>query len=298
MTSHNPQDNLRGIGLMILAMAGFTIADSFVKAASRDLPVGQILATIGALGGLTFALIARAQGHRIFGRDFFSGPIILRNISEIWGTVCYVTALSLIDLSTASAIIQATPLAVTLGAVFLLGEKVHWRRWSAILVGLIGVLIILRPGGSSFEPASIWAVTGMFGLALRDLATRMVPKNIPTVRISTYGMGMLLPAGLMLMAVGPPPNSMNLLNWGQIFGLLVISVSGYWAITAAMRVGDVSVVAPFRYSRILFALIVGAVVFGERPDVWTLVGVTITILAGLYAFLRERRRPDHVSQPM
>lgn len=289
MSQHSSRENLRGIALMIAAMAGFTITDSFVKAAARDLPVGQILAITGILGGSIFALLTRARGHAVFSRDFFLGPVLLRNISEIWGTICYVTALSLIDLSTASAIIQATPLAVTLGAVLLLGEKVHWRRWSAILAGLVGVLIILRPGGNSFDPALIWAVAGMLGLAMRDLATRMIPKEMPTLRISTYGISMLLPAGLFLITLGQTPQPMSLLNWGQIIGLVAISVAGYWAITAAMRTGDVSVVAPFRYSRILFALLVGVVVFGERPDAWTLVGVSITIAAGLYAFLREHR---------
>lgn len=288
MSSQQSRENLRGIALMITAMAGFTIADSLIKAASQNLPVGQILAIVGTLGGAIFALLTRAQGHAVFSRDFFLGPVLLRNACEIWGTICYITALTLIDLSTASAIIQATPLAVTLGAVLLLGEKVHWRRWSAILLGFIGVLIIIRPGGSTFEPASIWAVAGMFGLAMRDLATRMAPKDMPTLRISTYGMAMLLPSGLLLMAFGQAPQPMSLTNWGQIIGLVVIAVSGYWAITAAMRVGDVSVVAPFRYSRILFALVVGAIVFGERPDLWTLVGVSITIIAGIYAFLRER----------
>lgn len=290
MSPPQSRDNLRGIGLMIIAMAGFTVADSFVKSAARDLPVGQILLLVGVFGGMIFAALTRAKGNAILSRDFFLFPVILRNASEILGTICYVTALSKIDLSTASAIIQATPLAVTLGAVILLGERVHWRRWSAIIVGFIGVMIIIRPGGSSFEMASVWAVIGMSGLAMRDLATRMVPRDIPTLRLSTYGIAMLIPSGLLLMALGQTPQPMNLMNWGQIISLVILSVGGYWAITAAMRIGDVSVVAPFRYTRILFALIVGAIVFGERPDMWTLVGVTITIAAGLYAFLRERRR--------
>ncbi len=289
MSQPQSRDNLRGIGLMVIAMVGFTAADSFVKAASYDLPVGQILLLVGVFGGLIFALLTRAKGDAILTRDFFLLPVMLRNASEILGTLCYITALSKIDLSTASAIIQATPLAVTFGAVILLKERVHWRRWSAILVGFVGVLIILRPGGSSFDMASIWAVIGMFGLAMRDLATRLVPRDLPTLRLSTYGISMLIPAGLFLMALGQTPQQMSLMNWGQIISLVILSVAGYWAITAAMRIGDVSVVAPFRYTRILFALIVGAIVFGERPDMWTLVGVAITIAAGLYAFLRERR---------
>ena len=284
------KDNLRGILLMIAAMAGFTLTDSFVKAVSIDLPVGQILALGGVLGGGAFALMTRAQGHAVITREFLLWPVILRNISEIVGTICYVTALSLIDLSTASAIIQATPLAVTLGAVLLLRETVHWRRWTAILVGFAGVLIILRPGGTAFEPAMLWAVAGLFGLAMRDLATRMVPKDMPTLRVSTYGMAMLLPAGLFLIAMGQTPQPMSLLNWGQVICFVTLGVLGYWAITAAMRVGDVSVVAPFRYSRIIFALLVGAVAFGERPDFWVLFGAALTIAAGIYAFMRERRQ--------
>lgn len=287
---HSPRENLRGIGLMVMAMIGFTMSDSLIKATSQDLPVGQILILLGIFGGVVFAAITRARGHRVFARDFFQSAVLLRNISEIFGTICYVTALSLIDLSTASAILQATPLAVTLGAVLLLGEKVQWRRWSAIIIGFMGVLIIIRPTGDSFELASIWAVAGLVGLAMRDLATRMIPKSVPTERISTYGMIMLLPAGFMLLGFGAPVQPMSLFNWGQIVALVVVAVLGYWAVTAAMRIGDVSVVAPFRYLRILFALIAGALVFGERPDAWTLIGVAITIAAGLYAFLREQRK--------
>lgn len=283
-------DNLRGIGLMILSMIGFTGGDSFVIFLSADLPVGQIMFFVGLIGGLAFATLTRAKGHAIVSRDFFLFPVMLRNASEIFGTICYLTALSKIDLSLASSITQATPLAVTLGAVLLLKEQVQWRRWSAILVGFLGVLIIIRPGGSDFEMASIWAVFGMFGLAMRDLSSRMVPDQMPNLRLSTYGISMLIPAGLFLMAIGQTPQAMSPLNWVQIISMVSFSIVGYWAITAAMRLGDVSVVAPFRYTRIIFALIVGAAVFGDRIDMWTLIGVAITIAAGLYAFLRERRR--------
>jgi len=283
------RDNLRGISLMVAAMAGFAVMDLFVKSAARDIPVGQILVIAGAGGGVVFAILSKVSGIAVLSRDFFLWPVLLRNASEILGSICYITALSLIDLSTASAILQATPLAVTLGAVLLLGEVVHWRRWSAIAVGFIGVLIILRPATREFDPATLWAVAGMFMLALRDLATRMAPKNIPTLRISTYGMAMLMPAGLLLLAIGEGPRAMSLLNVAQMLGAVGISVLGYWAITEAMRTGDVAVVAPFRYSRIIFALLVGIIALGERPDFWTLIGAAITIAAGVYAFLRERR---------
>jgi len=295
VTDPHPKDNLRGIALMIAAMAGFALTDSFVKAASRDIPIGQILAISGVIGGLVFAMMTRAQGHAVFSREILTWPVILRNGSEILGTICYVKALSLIDLSTASAILQATPLAVTFGAVLLLGERVHWRRWSAIAIGFAGVLIILRPGASSFDPDTLWAFFGMLALAMRDLATRLVPSSMPTLRISTYGMTMLLPAGLIMLAFDQGPRAMNLLNWFQTFGFVGLGITGYWAITAAMRVGDISIVAPFRYSRILFALLVGITVFGERPDFWTIFGATLTIAAGIYSFMRQRRAASPLS---
>ena len=135
----------------------------------------------------------------------------------------------------------------------------------------------------------LWAVAGMFGLAMRDLSTRMVPPDMPTLRVSTYGMVMLLPAGLFLLAIGDGPRALSPLNYAQMGGAIVVGVLGYWAITAAMRIGDVSVVAPFRYSRIIFALLIGTLVLGERPDMWTLIGAAITIAAGIFSFLRERR---------
>lgn len=287
-------DNLRGIALMVLAMAGFTLTDMFIKRAAADLPVGQIMAMLGGGGGALFALLTLARGHAVLARDFFAAPVMLRNGCEMVGAVAMLTALSLVDLTTVSAILQATPLAVTIGAVLFLGERVGWRRWIATLVGFLGVLIIMRPGLAGFTPDTLWALGAMVVLGMRDLVTRVVPHTIPTLRVSTYGLAMLLPAGLILMALGDGVRPMSAANWGQMGGAVVISVLGYYAITAAMRIGEISVISPFRYSRIVFALVVGAVVFGERPDFWTLAGAALTIAAGLYIFLRER----HAALPL
>ena len=281
--------NLTGIALMIAAMVGFAVTDTFVKFAALTLPVGQILFMLGLGGGIAFAVLTRVQGHAIFARDFYAKGVLLRNASEILGTVCFVTALSKIELSIASAIIQATPLAVTMGAALFLRETVGWRRWSAILVGFAGVFIILRPASTAFDPNTLWAVGGMLALSVRDLATRMIPPSMPTARAAGYGMSMLVPAGLTLMALGQTPQAMNAANSTYIAAAILLGVSGYYAITSAMRIGDIAVVAPFRYSRIIFALLIGVFVLGETIDVWTILGAAITIAAGLYTFLRERR---------
>lgn len=281
-------DNIRGILLMIAAMAGFALEDMFVKRVAETLPVGQILITLGAGGAILFGLLARRRGQRLFTRALLTRPVLLRNAGEVVGTLGFVTALALTPLASASAILQATPLAVTLGAALFLGEQVGWRRWSAICVGFLGVLMVIRPGLEGFQPASLFAVQAVAGLALRDLATRATPRSVSSLQLSAYGFAMLVPVGAVLLIVGPHAQAIDGLAAFRLGGALVLGVSAYYAIVEAMRLGDVSVITPFRYSRLLFALIIAMLVFGEHPDFWTLLGAAIIIGSGLYTFARER----------
>ncbi|SMX41902.1 DMT family transporter [Actibacterium lipolyticum] len=281
-------DNFRGILLMVAAMAAFAVEDMFVKHVSGPLPIGQILAILGAAGGLIFALMAMHRGTRLLSRDLLTLPVILRNLGEVLGTLGFVTAVALTPLSSASAILQATPLAVTLGAALFLGEKVGWRRWSAICVGFLGVLLIIQPGLDGFEPASLFAVQGVVGLAIRDVATRACPRSITSMQLSAYGFLSLVPIGLVMMYVATPAQPIDGITGLRLCGALVFGVAGYYAIVEAMRIGEVSVITPFRYTRLLFALIIGIVIFGERPDAWTLAGAAVIIGSGLYTFARER----------
>lgn len=283
-------DNLRGALLMTLAMLGFSIEDMFIKMMAGALPVGQVLVLLGAGGSLVFAAIVMMQRQPLFSTEMLSGPILLRAAGEIIGTVGFVSAIMLIPLSTASAILQATPLVVTLGAALFLGEAVGWRRWSAILVGFGGVILIIRPGLEGFSPLSLLALLGVLGLAARDVATRKVPSTLSSMQLSFLGFLAVVPAGLgLLLFTGT--------TWAPVtprIALLItasisIGVFAYYAIVAAMRVGDVSFVSPFRYSRMIFALIVGVSVFGERPDWPTLLGATIIIASGIYTVWRERQ---------
>jgi multidrug transporter EmrE-like cation transporter len=168
-------DNLKGMGWMTLAMLAFALTDMFIKLTVDRLPVGEVLMVFGIGGALVFGIAARAQGARLLSPMLWSGPVMARNASEIVGTVCFTLALSQIELSLLSAVIQANPLLVTLGAALFFGEKVGWRRWLAIGIGLAGVLVIIRPGVSGFEPATLWALGAVIGLAGRDLATRPIP---------------------------------------------------------------------------------------------------------------------------
>lgn len=291
------RDNLRGILLMVAAMAGFAIEDMFIKWAAAGLPTGQIMLMLGASGGLVFGLFARFRGEPIFTRRLWHPAVVLRNLGEMTGTLGFVTALALTPLTTATAIFQATPLAVTLGAALFLGEKVGWRRWSAILVGFVGVMIIIRPGFEGFRLASLWSVLAVVGLSVRDLATRRIPADISTAQISAWGFMTLILLGPMMLAVTGGARMPAPAEAGYMLGALAFGIAAYWAIVQAMRLGEVSVITPFRYSRLVFALIVGIVVFAESPDLPTLAGAALIIGSGLYAFARERLRKRSLPTP-
>lgn len=283
-------DNLRGALLMTLAMAGFAIEDMFIKLMADALPVGQILLMLGLGGTLVFGTIAHGQGAKVLSPALLTRPVMIRNLCELVGTVGFVLSFVLASLATASAILQATPLVVTLGAVLFLGERVGWRRWSAICVGFAGILLIVRPGMAGFEPASLLAIIGVIGLAGRDVATRLVPRNISSMQISTWAFAMLIPAGLFLMSVmreAPViPSAPHALTYLATLG---IGILAYYSLVGAMRVGELSFVTPFRYTRMIFALAVGLVIFGEQVDALMLAGAALVIGAGLFTWWREAR---------
>lgn len=284
------KDNLRGIVLMVASMGGFAIEDMFVKMAAADLPTGEIMLLLSLLGTPVFVWLAHREGGRFWSRDALNPALLGRNLGEMIGTLGFVTALALTPLTTATAIFQASPLAVTLGAALFLGEKVGWRRWSAIFVGFIGVMVIIRPGLDGFQLASLWSVLAVAGLSVRDISTRRIPAGIATATVSAWGFASIAVLGALMLAVTGGAKVPTLLQAGYILGALVFGVSSYWAITQAMRLGEVSVITPFRYARLVCAMVIGMIVFGERPDLMTYLGSALIIGSGLYTFARERLR--------
>ncbi len=281
-------DNMRGSVLMVVAMALFALEDMFIKLLSAALPVGQILMVLGTAGALVFGALVRLRREPLFPRAMWSAPVVIRNLGEAIGGVCFVLAISLTPLSSASAILQAAPLAVTLGAALFLGEPVGWRRWSAILVGFFGVMLIVRPGLDGFEPASLLAVVAVLALAARDLATRRVPARLSGYQLSAWAFAAIVPAGAVMLAIGgAAPVMPGAVSLAQLAGALVVGLFAYYALVGAVRTGEVAVVTPFRYTRMLFALGVGITVFGERPDALMLTGAAIIVAAGLFTIWRE-----------
>lgn len=281
-------ENLRGSLLMVAAMLGFAFEDMFIKAMTQHLPVGQVLTLVGTFGALIFAGLARARGVRLRWRELFLPAVAMRNLSEMLGTICFVCAIAFTPLAQASAIQQATPLAVTLGAALFLGEKVGWRRWTAIAVGFIGVLIVVRPGTSGFSTLSLLAVASVVGLAVRDVVTRLVPPTISSLQLATYGFASIAPTGLLLMLVrGEAPVWLSPVDSVQVLLATLCGVSGYYALIGAMRMGEIAVITPFRYSRLIFAVIIGWAVFGEQVDGATLLGGAVIVGSGLYTLWRQ-----------
>lgn len=280
--------NLKAIVLMTASMALFAVDDMFIKLASSHVGVGEIM-TIQCIVGVTyFGILAARNGSRISREALLSTPMILRNIGEVVGAMSFVTALSLMPISNASAILQAAPLAVTLGAALFLREPVGWRRWMAIGLGFAGVVIIVRPGMAGFNGASLFAVAAVFGLAVRDLGTRAAPKGIPTEIIALVASLTVMVSAAIYHTVA---SEWQLIPW-RVFAMIltaaVIGNAGFHCVVIALRMGEISVVAPFRYTRIVVAMIIGLLVFGERPDLLTYVGSALIVASGIYTLYREQ----------
>ena len=287
MNEANARENILGIGFIVIAMAGFAVEDAIIKQLTSRLSPGQIMVMIGLGGTLGFYILARYNGQKLTQEIAFNRWVVGRTLSELVGTGFFVLSLAMVPITTISAIIQVSPLLVTLGAAVLLREKVGVRRWSAIMIGLFGVVIILRPWSAEFDAAALLAVLGVVGLSARDLATRPIPNKTPSLVLAILGFGATIPAGLILMVFDTrlfvPTSQESLLIGASIF----IGVGAYYCIVTAMRLGDVSAVVPFRYSRLVFGVAIGAWYFDETLDFWTVIGSAVVVSSGLYALWRE-----------
>lgn len=282
--------NVHGILILVAAMLGFTLEDMFIKSLSVTLPVGQILMALGLGSGAVFAVLAILRGDNLFAPAAWSPRMLLRTACEAGGAVLFATALSRVDLSTVAAVFQTLPLVITLGAALFLGEQVGWRRLTAILVGFSGVLLIIRPGTDAFDPNALLVLGAVIVVALRDLITRTIDASVSSFVVSFQSFASLVLAGPLLMLFNAADYAtLTTGNLTMIAGAVAFGAAGYWGVVTALRLGEASVVAPFRYSRLLFSILVGMVAFGERPDLPTMLGATLIIGSGLFTFMREHR---------
>lgn len=285
-------DNLRGSLFMVLAMLGFAIEDVFFKSATATgVSAGVGTMIFGFFGTMSFVLYALWTREPVIRRAYVEGPLLIRSGFEIIGRLFFALSLAFVPLSTTSAILQAAPLVVTLGAVLVLKEPVGLRRWIAMLVGFGGVLLILRPTPSGFDATVIFAVLGMIGFAGRDLMTRASPPEVSATQLGILGFLMVFIAGVVITIFESAPLAApSAQAFAKLMGTVLAGLVGYSALTKAMRTGDVSVVAPFRYSRLLIALVFAFFLFGERPDALTLIGAALIVGSGTYTLIRGARK--------
>lgn len=281
--------NLQGSLLMIGAMALFAIEDAFIKAASQTLPIGQIMIVFGLGGAAIFACVARLNDEPLYIRDVVSLPMRIRVVFEILGRLFYVLAITLTPLSAATVILQAAPLVVVAGAALIFGEKVGWRRWFAIFVGLLGVAIIIQPGTDSFSMLSIFAILGMIGFAGRDLASRAAPATLSTSLLGLYGfLAIVVSGALFAIWEGASFISPEIEVWLYLLGTILAGVCAYSCLMKAMRTGEVSAVTPFRYTRLLFGITLGVVLFDEQLSSTILLGSSLIVCSGLFILWRSK----------
>ncbi|PBB42971.1 EamA family transporter [Mesorhizobium sp. WSM3866] len=280
--------NLRGALFMVVAMIGFTLNDAITKFSSESMNMAQVMLVRGAFASLFVGLLAWRRGALADPRAMLQPMVALRVAGEAGATVSFLIALAHLPIANVSAVLQALPLAVTMGAALFFGEGVGWRRWLAIAVGFAGVLIIVRPGFEGFSAYSLLALASVGCCAVRDLATKRIPQAIPTMLVSTAtALAMTILGALLLPPMGGwTPMTAKATALLALAAVLVLI--GYQFIIMAMRSGDISFIAPFRYTALLWSIVLGLVIFGDIPDLPMIVGAAIIIGSGLYALYRER----------
>ncbi|SDE09880.1 DMT family transporter [Ruegeria marina] len=282
--------NTRGALLMMGSMAAFTVNDAIVKLLGGSLPLFQIITLRGALTCVWIFLLARYLGalHLRFDRRDRT-LVAMRCLSEVGATFFFLTALMNMPLANVTAVLQALPLTVTLGAALIFGESVGWRRMSAIGIGFCGMLLIVRPGPDGFTTYAIYALLAVTCVTARDLITRRMSTHVPSM-VVTLATALTITCFGLLGSLTTTWVPLDLHLGLLIFGASVFVLMGYLCSVMVMRVGDVGFIAPFRYTSLIWALMLGWFIFGNWPDPVTMLGAGLVVATGLFTLFRERSR--------
>lgn len=281
-------ENARGILAILAAMAFFVINDTFVKLASEELGTAQIIFIRGSFAIAMVLVLAFATGALKEWPRHGWGVMALRTVGEIGGTVLFLTALFHMPIANVTAILQAMPLLMTVWSALMLGEVVRWRRWLAVIAGFVGMILVVQPGTGAFDVYALIAVASLLFSSMRDLCSRFLPATIPTVFVALVSMVSVTVVGGAWAATEPwAPVSGRVLAY--LVCAAVLLTGGFYFIIEAMRHGEMSVVAPFRYSIILWAIALGYLVWGQLPDMMAIAGIVLIVASGTYVFYRESR---------
>lgn len=281
-------DNLRAVVLMNVAMLTFTANDTLMKLLTLDFPLSQAILIRGALTTFALFVIARRQSGVLMPRGRDAALTWLRSLAELGATLSYLLALMHLPVATLSAIVQSAPLAVTLGAALIFGEKIGWRRLTAIALGFAGVMLIVRPGAGGLDVSGILGLISVGCIVVRDLSTRRIGPATSSAAVAAWAGLLVTLTGLVWTLYGGW-QPVGLREAALILGAAINLIIGYLTMVMVMRVGDIGFVSPFRYTALLWAIILGWLAFGTLPDRLTFAGAAIVVMAGLFTFWRERR---------
>ena len=273
--------------LMIIAMGCLTLTDMLIKIVSQTLPTGQVMIFYGVGALVVFWGLLRIKGESIQLSPLTNPAVIWRNVGDLIAMNSMFLALVYVPLSTIGAVIQAVPLIVTAAAALFLGEKVGLKRVSAIFIGFLGTLLIIQPGATTFDITATLVLIAAIGMALRDIATKLVRENFSTLLLSFYSCFLFIFSGSILLIIKGDPSVPGLENIFILTAMIVAGCLGFFFMTEAVRLGDMSVVIPFRYTRLLFSMAAGILILGEQVNAIMLIGSALTILSGLYIWHRE-----------
>lgn len=282
-------DNMRGAALMVGSMAFFGFGDACIKALGGAMPLSQVLTIRGLAASVFIALMARAFGQLRFDMDRRDwGLVALRAVSEVGAAYFFLTALLNMPFANVTALLQMLPLTVTLASAVIFAEPVGWKRWSAIVIGFMGMLLIVRPGTEGFDAWSLYALVAVACVTVRDMSTRRMSRAVPSLTVTLMSsLAVLTFAAIWSLSQDWQPITAK--TGMLLVGASLFIVGGYSLSVFVMRVGEVSFVAPFRYTGLLWALLLGLVFFGEWPTLPTLVGAAIIMGTGIFTLLREAR---------
>jgi drug/metabolite transporter (DMT)-like permease len=281
--------NRRGIIALVVGMAGYTVNDTLIKFVAQSYPVGEAILVRGVLTTLLLGALIAWAGQLPAMRRATERPVIIRAIADGVASVLYIVALARMQMADLAAVLLLAPLLITGMAVIFYGEKVGWRRWTAVMVGFAGTLFIVKPTPDLFDAWALVALIGAFASAARDLLTRQIDQAIPTLIVTFMGSIAVTLGGCLLA----PAEEWRMLAASDL-ALLALAACflafGTFFVALAFRGVDVSVVAPFRYTLLLWAAIAGFIAFGEIPDRWAALGAALIVASGLYALHREALR--------
>ena len=281
-------NNMKGAALMTGCVSAYVINDAFMKLLFSEIALFQAIflrSIITVPLVLVLVWITKVAISNLSKQD--KRFILLRVVAEIFTTIAFLTALKHMPLANVTAILQALPLAITMAAALFLSEPVGWRRWAAILVGFVGVLIVVRPGLEGFNIYSLSALMAVIFITVREISTRKLTSEVPTITVVlSTAVGSALFAGIMM--IGSEVDTVSALSWLLILGAAVAVLIATLLSVMAMRIGEIGFVSPFRYTSMLGAIGLGILLFGDWPDQPTLVGTLIIVSTGIYTFHREK----------